>query len=465
MVDPDFAKEQLDLMLREKYMHPNGQIPAYEWNFGDVNPPVHAWASWFVYQIDRSRRGGRGDHQFLRETFQKLLLNFTWWVNRKDAEGNNVFGGGFLGLDNIGLFDRSSPLPTGGYLEQADGTGWMAFFSAMMLRMAVELALEDPAYESMATKFFDHFIRIAAAMDRIGEYQDELWDEEDGFFYDVLNFPDGNACRIKVRSMAGLLPLFAVAAFPSEGIDRLPRFREGVKRLLSAFPNLCANITSPLEPGYGGRRLLSVLNEGKLRRVLAYMLDEDEFLSPFGVRGLSRRYRDQPYVFHWQGQQFSVAYEPGDSSTGMFGGNSNWRGPVWMPVNLMIIRSLLTLYGYYGNDFRIACPTGSGNEMTLYEVAKHLSSRLTGIFTRGGDGRRPVFGNVEAFQTDPNWKDHVLFYEYFHGDTGAGIGASHQTGWTGCVAKLMQLFASVSAEEALHDLGRAGACDGTLRSG
>ena len=456
MVDPDFAKDQLDLILREKYLHPNGQIPAYEWNFGDVNPPVHAWATWFVYQLDRERRGGEGDQAFLKEAFQKLLLNFTWWVNRKDAEGNNLFAGGFLGLDNIGVFDRSSPLPTGGYLEQADGTAWMAFYSSIMLQMAVELALHDTTYESMALKFFDHYIRIAAAMDRIGVNNDELWDEDDGFFYDVLHFPDGNATRLKVRSMVGLLPLFASVAFPGEALDKLPRFVEGVQRLVGTYPDLIANITSPMQPGFAQRRLLSVFNEQKLRSTLRYMLDENEFLSPYGIRALSRAHMEQPYLFDWGGETFKVAYVPGDSDTGMFGGNSNWRGPIWMPVNAMLVRALLSLYQYYGDDFRIECPTGSGNQMTLFEVAKEISGRLANIFKRDATGRRPVFGDVETFQTDPHWKDYVLFYEYFHGDSGLGVGASHQTGWTGVVAKLMQLFGSVSAEAMLGGLGRVG---------
>ncbi len=456
MVDPGFAKDQLDLMLREKYLHPNGQIPAYEWNFGDVNPPVHAFATWFVYQLDRELRGGQGDIPFLKEAFQKLLLNFTWWVNRKDIEGNNLFAGGFLGLDNIGVFDRSSPLPTGGYLEQADGTAWMAFFSSMMLRMAIELALEDPTYESMAVKFADHYFRIGAAMDRIGDNNDELWDGEDGFFYDVLHFPDGNACRLKVRSMVGLLPLFATAVYPQEAIDRLPRFVAGVREILEKFPDLSATIHDPYAKGFDSRHLLCLFNEGKLRRVLAYMLDEKEFLGEFGIRALSRHYLDHPYVFHWRGQEFKVAYVPGDSDTGMFGGNSNWRGPIWMPVNVMLVRALINLYQYFGDDFKIECPTGSGNQMTLFEVARDISGRLANIFKLDTNGRRPVFGSIEKFHTDPHWRDHLLFYEYFHGDTGAGVGASHQTGWTGCVAKLMQIFASVKPEDMLRNLGRAG---------
>ncbi|MFO1128655.1 MAG: glucosidase [Rhodospirillales bacterium] len=456
MVDPGFAKEQLDLMLREKYLHPNGQIPAYEWNFGDVNPPVHAFATWFVYQLDRELRGGKGDTAFLKQAFQALLLNFTWWVNRKDIDGSNVFSGGFLGLDNIGVFDRSSPLPTGGHLEQADGTAWMAFFASMMLRMAIELALDDPSYESMAVKFADHYLRIGAAMDRIGQQNDELWDEEDGFFYDVLHFPGGNACRLKVRSMVGLLPLFAIAVVPQEAVDKLPRFAAGVREILAKFPELTANFHDPLLRGFGNRHLLCLFNEGKLRRTLAYMLDENEFLSEFGIRALSRRYRDQPYVFDWGGQQFKVAYVPGDSDTGMFGGNSNWRGPIWMPVNLMLVRALLILYQYFGDDFKIECPTGSGNQMTLFEVAKEIGNRLVNIFRKDKDGRRPVFGSVEKFQTDPHWRDYLWFYEYFHGDTGAGVGASHQTGWTGGIAKVVQLFGSVKPEDMLQNLNRAG---------
>jgi hypothetical protein len=455
MVDPDFAKEQLDLMLRERYLHPNGQIPAYEWNFGDVNPPVHAFATWFVYQLDREQRGGEGDLAFLKEAFHKLMLNFTWWVNRKDAEGNNLFGGGFLGLDNIGVFDRSSPLPTGGYLEQADGTAWMAFFSAMLLRMAIELATEDPTYESMALKLADHFLRIGAAMDRIGEHNDEMWDEEDGFFYDVLRFPDGNATRLKVRSMVGLLPLFAIAVYPQAALEKLLRLAAGVNALIEKFPALTANIHDPLVQGSHGQHLLCLFNERKLRSTLRYMLDESEFLSAYGIRALSRHHLEHPYVFHWHGTEFRVAYVPGDSDSGMFGGNSNWRGPIWMPVNMMLIRSLLMLYQFYGDDFRIECPTGSGHEMTLFEVAREISGRLANIFKRDARGRRAVFGDVAKFQDDPHWRDYVLFYEYFHGDDGSGIGASHQTGWTGGVAKLMQLFASVTPQDLLAGMGTA----------
>jgi hypothetical protein len=448
MVDADFAKDQLDLMLQERYLHPNGQIPAYEWNFGDVNPPVHAFAAWFVYEMDRERRG-TPDHAFLKNIFQKLLLNFTWWVNRKDAEGNNVFGGGFLGLDNIGVFDRSSPLPTGGHLEQADGTGWMAFFSVIMLRMAIELSLDDPMYESMAIKFADHYLRIAAAMDRIGDNNDELWDETDGFFYDVLHFPDGSATRLKVRSMVGLLPLFATTVFPGDAVKKLPALIASIEQTMAKNSALASGIHPPTAAGQGDRHLLCLFSEQKLRRVLGYMLDENEFLSPFGIRGLSLHYRDNPYVFHWGGQEFKVSYVPGDSDTGMFGGNSNWRGPIWIPVNVMLIRALLNIYQYIGDDFKVECPTGSGNMMNMYDVAKEISARLANIFKLDKDGRRPVFGSNRRFQEDPAWRDHILFYEYFHGDNGSGLGASHQTGWTGCVAKLIQLFAAVDAGQML----------------
>ena len=456
-VDPDFAKQQLDLMLRDFYLHPNGQIPAYEWNFGDVNPPVHAWATIFVYQLDKERRGS-GDIEFLRRAFEKLLVNFTWWVNRKDPGGRNAFEGGFLGLDNIGVFDRSSPLPTGGYLEQADGTAWMALYSQNMLQIAIELAQHDPHYEEMAVKFFQHFLWISAAMDRIGDHHDEMWDEADGFYYDLLRMPDGRATRLKVRSMVGLLPLCACTVIPGELVERMPYFLQRAQAFLDHHPELLAEITLPTKPGYGGRRLLAVLDEEKLRRVLHRMLNEDEFLSPYGVRSLSRHHLDQPYRFHVDGHEYSVSYLPAESNTGMFGGNSNWRGPIWMPVNLLLIRALLHLYMYYGDSFQVECPTGSGRMMTLYQVAKEISMRLAGIFTRDAQGRRPVFGGAAKFQTDPHWRDYLLFYEYFHGDNGAGLGASHQTGWTGVVAKLMQLFAHVTEQDFLRGgttIGRA----------
>jgi hypothetical protein len=446
IVDPDFAKQQLDLMLRNDYLHPNGQLPAYEWNFGDVNPPVHAWSTMQLYLFDKIRNGGKGDIEFLKYAFSKLLVNFTWWVNRKDRAGANVFEGGFLGLDNIGVFDRSSPLPTGGYLDQADGTAWMVFFSQSMLRIAVELALHEPLYEEFVEKFFQHTLFIAGAMDRVGERHDEMWDEEDGFFYDVLRFPDGSATRLKVRSMVGLLPLAAVAVFEEDILAKLPRFRERARAFGRRHPELVASLHLPSLPGVASRRMLSILDEGKLRRVLARMLDENEFFSPHGIRALSRVHRDQPYVFNHDGQEFRVAYVPGDSDSGMFGGNSNWRGPVWMPVNFLLYSALLRLYTYYGEQFKVECPTGSGRMMTLLEVAKELGERLAKLFLRDASGRRPVYGSAAKFQDDPHWRDLLQFYEYFHGDDGAGIGASHQTGWTGLVARIIQLNALLSPE-------------------
>jgi hypothetical protein len=446
VVDQDFAKDQLMLMLREDYLHPNGQIPAYEWNFGDVNPPVHAWATWEIYTLDRERNGGKGDIEFLKYAFSKLLINFTWWVNRKDEGGNNVFEGGFLGLDNIGVFDRSSPLPTGGHLEQADGTAWMVFFSQRMLQIAIELAIHDPLYEDLATKFFEHTLWIAGAMDRIGDNQDELWDEEDGFFYDVLKLPDGNATRIKVRSMVGLLPLMAVTVFPEGVFQKLPRFSERAKMFLTRYPELVANTQLPNAPGFKGRLMLSVVNEDKLRRILSKMLDESEFFSDYGIRALSRYHQDHPYSFNHAGQEYKVQYVPGDSNTGMFGGNSNWRGPIWMPVNLLLIRALTLFYGYYGDTFTIECPTGSGNQMNLFEVVQELERRLSNLFLKDESGNRPVYGAAEKFQNDPHWKDLILFYEYFHGDSGMGIGASHQTGWTGCIAQIIRSSGFLSKE-------------------
>jgi len=452
LIDPDFAKDQLMLMLREDYLHPNGQIPAYEWNFSDVNPPVHAFATWEIYTRDRERNNGVGDIEFLKYAFSKLLINFTWWVNRKDEGGNNLFQGGFLGLDNIGVFDRSSPLPTGGYLDQADGTAWMAFFSQRMLQIAIELALHDPLYEDLAVKFFEHTMWIAGAMDRIGVHQDELWDEEDGFFYDVLQFPDGDAVRLKVRSMVGLLPLMAVAVFPKEAFDKLHRFTQESEEFVMRHPELIQNVHLPNQPGERGRLMLSVLNERKLRSILARMLDESEFLSDYGIRSLSRYHLENPYIFHHAGQEYRVDYVPGDSNSGMFGGNSNWRGPVWIPVNLLLLRSLLQLYSYYGDAFKIEYPTGSGQELTLFEVTKGISERIVSIFLKDESGRRPVYGAAEKFQTDPYWQDLILFYEYFHGDNGAGVGASHQTGWTGCVARLIQGLGYFTPEIVLNTL-------------
>ena len=449
IVDHDFAKEQLDLMLRNDYLHPNGQLPAYEWNFGDVNPPVHAYATMQIYLMDKERNDGAGDIEFLKYAFSKLLVNFTWWVNRKDRNGNNVFEGGFLGLDNIGVFDRSSPLPTGGYLEQADGTSWMAFFSQQMLRIAVELALHEPLYEEFVSKFFQHTMWISGAMDRMGDNEDEMWDEADGFFYDVLCLPDGKSLRLKVRSLVGLLPLMAVAIFEEGTLEKLPKFRAFAQSFLARHPELAANIHMPAEPGVNGRRMLSIVNEDKLRRILGRMLDENEFFSPHGIRSLSRYHQEHPFIFHHDGQESRVDYLPGDSNSGMFGGNSNWRGPVWMPVNFLLYVSLLRLYAYYGDDFTIECPTGSGRHLTLFGVAMELGERLTRIFLKEGpdqDGGRPVNGATEKFRNDPHWKDLVLFYEYFHGDNGAGIGASHQTGWTGCVARIIQTMGLLTKE-------------------
>jgi hypothetical protein len=447
LVDVGFAKQQLSLMLHRRYQHPNGQIPAYEWNFGDVNPPVHAWATYYTYQLEKAATGA-GDVEWLEASFQRLTTNFTWWVNRKDREGRNVFEGGFLGLDNIGVFDRSAPLPTGGHLEQADGTAWMALFSLNMLQIAGELSQHRAIYVDMAQKFFEHFLWIAASMTEVGAGE-SMWDDEDGFFYDVLRSPDGRSQRLKVRSMVGLLPLCAVAVHVPQGSALGDDFRQRVGRFLKARPELISNIADPTRPGFGDRRLLAILDETRLRRVLATMLDESEFLSPFGIRSLSRYHRDHPYVLHVEGREYRVDYTPAESTTNLFGGNSNWRGPVWVPVNALIIRALLNYYRYYGNDFTIECPTGSGRFMTLFEVAKEISRRLGAIFTTDDGGRRPVFGGASAFQDDPHWKDYLLFYEYFHGDNGAGLGASHQTGWTGVVARLIHMFETVDGEAAL----------------
>ncbi len=446
MVDHDFAKHQLDLMLRNDYLHPNGQLPAYEWNFGDVNPPVHAWATMQLYVMDKERRGGAGDVEFLKYAFSKLLVNFTWWVNRKDRAGANVFEGGFLGLDNIGVFDRSAPLPTGGYLDQADGTAWMVFFSQQMLRIAVELALHEPLYEEFVEKFFQHTLFIAGAMDRMGQRQDEMWDEEDGFFYDVLRLPDGSAQRLKVRSIVGLLAIAGAAVFEEDIIERLPRFRQRVQVFTQRHPELVARMHLPQRAGVANRRMLAIVDESKLRRILSRMLDEDEFFGPHGIRALSRHHLEHPYVFTHAGQEHRVAYVPGDSDSGMFGGNSNWRGPVWMPINFLLYSSLLRLYAYYGEDFKVECPTRSGQMMTLLEVAKQLGERLTRIFLKDASGARPAFGTAHKFRDDPHWRELLQFHEYFHGDTGAGIGASHQTGWTGCIARIIQANAVVTPE-------------------
>jgi mannosylglycerate hydrolase MGH1-like protein len=448
-VDFDFAKDQLRMLTNQVYLHPNGQIPAYEWNFSDVNPPVHGKAIWQIYLMEKSYRA-EGDRAFLRSQFHKLLMNFTWWVNRKDELGNNVFEGGFLGLDNIGVFDRSSQLPTGGTIEQADGTSWMAMFCLDMLTIALELAVHDPTYEELACKFFEHFIYIAVAMDRIGIHDDELWDEEDGFFYDVLRLPNGGSMRMKVHSMVGLIPLFATAIFDDEVFDKLPTFRERAGYFAGQHTTLMTQINNPMEKGVGGRHLLAPFNATKLRRILARMLDESEFLSPYGVRALSRYHAQHPYTFAVDGHTYRVDYEPAESSSGLFGGNSNWRGPIWMPVNALLIQSLRKLYSYYGNDFKIECPTGSGRLMTLWEVANDIARRLANIFLRDNYGRRPVYGDTAKFQDDPHWRDLILFYEYFHGDNGAGIGASHQTGWTGLVAWSIKSLVVLKSEEVLQ---------------
>jgi hypothetical protein len=438
LVDFDFAKDQLLLMLRNLYFHPNGQIPAYEWNFSDVNPPVHAWATLYLFKMERTL--GRADLRFLERSFQGLMLNFNWWVNRKDPSGKNVFAGGFLGLDNIGVFDRSAQLPTGGTLEQADGTAWMAFYCQCMLEMALILCEYDTMYEEVAFKFVQHFMWISYAMDRVGEHHDEMWDEEDGFFYDLLRLPDGQATRLKVRSMVGLLPLCASTVFEANATTRYPRLGEMIALFRKRHPELVSHV-APTDAGFIGyreRRLLSILNKRKLERVLHYMLDENEFLGPYGIRSLSKYHQDHPFCFHVGHQEYKVQYLPAESNTGMFGGNSNWRGPVWMPVNALIVRALLNLYAFYGNDFKVECPTGSGTQMTLMEIAQEIASRLAGTFLRNAEGQRPVYGGTAKFQQDPHWRDLILFYEYFHGDNGAGIGASHQTGWTGLVAKLLQ---------------------------
>ena len=437
MIDAAFAKEQLILLLREWYMHPNGQLPAYEWALGDVNPPVHAWAAWRVYKMEKKRRGV-GDRLFLERVFHKLLLNFTWWVNRKDTEGKNIFQGGFLGLDNIGVFDRSKPLPTGGHIEQSDATSWMGMYCLNMLAIAMELGKDNRAYEDVASKFFEHFVYICRAMNHIGEENIELWDRRDGFFYDVLHLPDGRNVPLKVRSMVGLIPLFAVETLDSETMDALPRFKHRVQWFIENRPDFSLH----LETDSSARRFLALVDRHRLRQVLRYMLDEAEFLSPYGVRALSRYHREHPYVFAVNESHYRVEYEPAESSTGLFGGNSNWRGPIWFPVNYLIIESLQKFHYYLGDGYKVECPTGSGRLMTLDEVASELARRLSGIFLRGPEARRAVFGGTERFQRDPYWRDLIPFYEYFHGDNGAGLGASHQTGWTGLVAKCLDILAA-----------------------
>jgi hypothetical protein len=460
IVDPDFAKQQLELMLGAVYLHPSGQMPAYEWNFSDVNPPVHAWATLFLHYTENAARG-ESDLEFLKKAFNKLVLNYTWWVNRKDRSGKNVFEGGFLGLDNIGVFDRSAPLPTGGHLEQADGTAWMALFTQNMMDLAFEITRNDPAFEDMIVKFFEHFLYIAAAMNRPGN--DGMWDEEDGFYYDLLQLPDGSATRLKVRSIVGLLPLCATTIVEKSTRERVPGAMAQIMERGRRMPELFTTI-HPTGPGHLGvdeRGILALLPPDRLRRVLTKMLDENEFLSPYGIRSISKFHQAHPYVLHVNGQEHRVDYLPAESNTGMFGGNSNWRGPVWMPVNALIIRALLNFYLYYGDNFRIECPTGSGKLMNLFEVSKEISSRLTRIFTRNEQGLRPVYGGTEKFQYDPEWRDYILFYEYFHADNGAGLGASHQTGWTGLVAKLIQLFGVLDPESALAGGRKAAFVQGT----
>ncbi len=438
-------------MLRTLYAHPNGQIPAYEWNFSDVNPPVHAWATLFLYKIEKEL--GRADVRFLEQSFQGLMLNFNWWVNRKDPEGRNVFAGGFLGLDNIGVFDRSAPLPSGGTLDQADGTAWMAFYCQNMLEIALILCDHDPMYEDVAFRFLEHFLWITYAMDRIGAHHDEMWDTGDGFFYDLLRLPNGDCTRLRVRSMVGLLPLCAATVLEANGVlMRHPRLLKLVEVFRHRHPEPLKHI-APADgsfKGYGDRRLLSVCNKEKIERILPYLLDENEFLSEYGIRSMSRYHLDHPFMFNLGGEEYKVQYLPAESNTGMFGGNSNWRGPIWMPVNVLIIRSLVILYLFYGNDFKVECPTGSGNKMTLFEVAKEISRRLSKIFTRDENGKRAVYGGTKKFQEDPYWKDYILYYEYFHGDNGAGLGASHQTGWTGLIARLLDLFARADPDRALN---------------
>jgi hypothetical protein len=451
LVDFDFAKDQLLLMLRNLYAHPNGQIPAYEWNFGDVNPPVHAWATLFLYRIETEL--GRADIRFLERSFQGLMLNFNWWVNRKDPQGRNVFAGGFLGLDNIGVFDRSAPLPTGGFLDQADGTAWMAFYCQCMLEIALILCDYDPMYEEIAYRFIEHFAWIAYAMDRVGKHHEEMWDEEDGFFYDLLHLPNGDSMRLRIRSMVGLLPLCASTVIDGDILlQKHPRIVELVTLFRKRHPEVIKKIASAEDiekGGYMGRRLLTACNRPKVVRVLKYMLDENEFLSPYGIRSLSKYHLEHPFVFHLSGQEYKVQYLPAESNTGMFGGNSNWRGPIWMPVNGLIIRALLQMYPFYGPDFKVECPTGSGNYMTLFEVAKEITRRNASMFLRNAHGQRPVYGGTKKFQEDPYWKDYILFYEYFHGENGAGLGASHQTGWTGLIARGLDLFARLEAEDML----------------
>jgi hypothetical protein len=454
LVDPSFAKQQLSLMLSSRYLHPNGQIPAYEWNFGDVNPPVHAWATYLVYLTDRGLHG-QNDLQWLKQSFHKLLINFTWWVNRKDADGNSVYQGGFLGLDNIGIFDRTESPEMGGRLEQADGTAWMAFYAQTMVNIAVELARSDETYREYPVKFIRHYLRIAHAMvnRNAGE---SMWDEEDGFFYDVLRKSDGSSTRLKVRSMVGLIPLCAVQVFEQDVVEQFPEIGDILQRMRHKYPDQHSSFHDISLKGYANRQMMSALDETNLRRVLTIMLDPDEFLGDYGIRSISKRHERDPYRFVHNQQEYVVQYLPAESDSGLFGGNSNWRGPIWMPVNFAIIRSLVVYFTYYGNDFKVEFPTGSGQLANLYEIAENLAHRLASIFTRNAEGLRPVFGSQQTFQSDPHWKDHLLFYEYFHGDNGAGIGASHQTGWSGLVVNLIHYFAANTQETRLASGGNTG---------
>jgi hypothetical protein len=455
MVDMDFAKQQLDLLLDQVYLHPTGQIPAYEWNFSDVNPPVQAWASVFVFRMEQALHG-RSDVDFLKRVFGKLSANYGWWVNRKDRSGYNLYEGGFLGLDNIGVFDRSAPLPTGGYLEQADGTAWVALFCENMLEIACEIAPHDPVYEDLAANFAIQFLLIARSLNAVGAAG--MWDEEDGFYYDVLRLPDGTATRLKVRSMVGLLPICAATVVEPAQREKMPKLTAHFRDRLQQMPDLAASI-HPTGPGHFGiaeRTIIGLVNADRLRRILTRMLDENEFLSPYGIRSLSRFHADHPYVFSVGGQEYRVGYLPAESDSGMFGGNSNWRGPIWLPVNALLIRGLMHYFAYYGNNFKIECPTGSGKLMNLFEVAREIADRLTRIFLRDETGRRPVFGGAEKFQRDPYWRDQLLFYEYFHGDNGAGIGASHQTGWTGMVGGLIEYFGHLDQQAILEGRQRTG---------
>jgi hypothetical protein len=446
-VDTAFAKQQLELLLDRRYLHPNGQLSAYEWNFSDVNPPVHAWATYFVYEIEKAR-SGVGDRRFLEQSFQKMMKNFVWWLNRKDLDGRNIFQGGFLGLDNIGVFDRSAPLPTGGHLDQADGTAWMALCTQNMMQIALELAREDPVYQEQALALFENLAWISAATRHVGPDGVSLWDEEDGFFYDVLRRPDGSADPLKVRSVVGLMPLAAATVIPASVRTEFPELVERAIEFLYRHPVIMASMWGQGRQIHEtGPVLFALFDETRLRRILAKMLDEEEFLGPHGIRSVSRWHKDHPYTFAVDGQDHTVGYLPAESDTGMFGGNSNWRGPVWFPINLILLRALLNIYAYAGDRFTVECPTGSGQQMNLYEVAQEISRRLTRIFLRGDDGRRPVHGGQPLLQDDPNWRDLLLFYEYFHGDNGAGIGASHQTGWTGTVALLPLISRRLTAPD------------------